>query len=61
MKAVQCNLEHKYAERIEGTEGGGVISSLAVKYSLKKKSVVLYSVNIKRKGKRKILQTFKEG
>lgn len=43
MKAAQCNLEYKYAERIEGTEGGGVISSLAVKYSVKKECGVVQS------------------
>lgn len=41
MKAAQYNLEHKYAERIEGTEGGGVISSLVIKYSAKKECGVV--------------------
>lgn len=43
MKAAQYNLEHKYAERIDGTEGEGVISSLAVKYSAKKECAVVQS------------------
>lgn len=61
MKPAQCDLEHKYTERIEGTEGGGVISFLAVKCSIKTDSAVLYRVNIKRKVKRKIQQNFKKG
>lgn len=40
MKPAQCNLGHKYAERIGGTEGEGVFSSLAVNLSTESKKTV---------------------
>lgn len=49
MKPAQCNLGHRYAERIEGNKGEGYFL-LKINLSIEsKKTVLLYRVSIKRK------------